>query len=207
MAEKEYTLVNHLHKKYLFTSIGFNDEVPYSDMRVFRFFNDTFSFHIFAIMEDYTLVFGDDISFYNWLIKKGVEAEEHEIFNFAVVEPISKMHKLVCSTKDDLLVNISISSLNFDGAGSITTKEKEPKLLFQFEFGDNDALPVLKNLERENPKILWHVTGKDDELPSEVKKYYEELAEIEKGNEISGIITIMVVIAVIAYIIYSIFAE
>jgi len=207
MAEKEYTLVNHLYKKYLFTSTGLNDKVPYQDMWLFRFFNDTFSFHIFGIKEDSTIVFGDDISFYQWLVKQGVQAEEHEILNYAVVEPIRKMHKLVCSTTDDLLVNISISTLNSDGGGSITTKEEEPKLVFQFYFGEDDPLPVLEKLAKENPEILWQVKGKDGELPEEVKKYYEELVEKEKSDGITGIIIILVIIAVIAYMIYSIFAE
>jgi len=206
-AMKEFTLVEFPHKKFLFTSNGYNDQIAFAEMRVFRFFNDKMSFHIFAISETLHLVFGDDLSFFHWLVERGVKSEEHKILRYAVVEPMSKMKDLVCATEDNLLVKISISSLNFTGVGTITTQDKEPKLVYQFSLGTEDFLPLLTKLKDEKPKVLWNIKSENSEEPAEVKRYYEALEQQEKSDNLTGIIGLIVIVAVVVYIIYSIFAE
>ncbi|MEP0365671.1 MAG: hypothetical protein ABJN36_09315 [Cyclobacteriaceae bacterium] len=198
-----YTLVQLGDDKYLFTPVGYEGITPFAEMRIFRFSKEEFSFHILHINDNQTMVFGDEKSFYDWLKAQGVATEEHEILNYAVVEPMSKMRDLTCSTKDDLLVKMSVSSLNMSGSGSIMTKGEPAKLIHQFHLGDDSFLPLLTKLKDEKPEILWHAESENGEEPEIVSDFKKEREAEEKSNNTIGCIVAIVIAIVFGWIAYS----
>ncbi|MEP2609932.1 MAG: hypothetical protein ABJH57_08850, partial [Cyclobacteriaceae bacterium] len=151
----------------------------------------------------HTMVFGDEKPFYDWLKVRGVVTEEHEILNYTVVEPMSKMRDLTCSTKDDLLVKMSVSSLNMSGSGSITTKDEPAQLIHGFHLGDDSFLPLLTKLKDEKPQILWHAESENGEEPEAVSDFKKEREEEEKSSNTIGCIVAIILAIVFGWIAYS----
>lgn len=198
-----YTLVQLGGHKFLFTPEGYEGANAFSEMRIFRFSNSEFSFHILHINDDHTLVFGDEKPFYDWLKVQGVVTEEHEILNYAVVEPMSKMHDLTCSTKDGLLVKMSVSTFNMSGVGSIMTKEEPAHLIYEFHLGDDSFLPLLTKLKDEKPQIIWHAESENGEEPEVVSNFKKEREKEEKRNSTIGCIAAIIIAIVLGLIAYS----
>lgn len=203
---REYHLVRFDSSEILFTSEGYLDQVPFDQMKLFHFSNEETGFHILHISDDFVLLFGKDVLFQEWLLANGVKLESHRIRYYKVREKMKNMEALLCTTEDDLIVEMTSSYLKDWCSGTIKTKEEEPKLIYSFDIGEGGFLPMLNRLHMVKPELIW--SEKEEApgvLPEKISAYREKMLQKEKADSVKSILYVILVFLVIAYMVYSCF--